>query len=258
MHQYPSSSQIPEVTPRPTSFILSCPGCKSKRDTKFTRLYHPTNKPCILFCKQCHKSSPSRRWHCSCGEAWFTCGAHRADGSACRPQAKDHHVSGNEESVNKHSCTNLKRPRAVDPIRQLGNFTGADNFHVEISNRRLNLHTASSSSDVASIPLRGKRVAPISVAEPLSKRRLLAFTPGPILARSFCTLMWMQFSSHLSWPFATSCIVSRLVSHCLGFVFGSDGCDRHYERRFHTQQWLYGNSHCWPALLCINSVFVCS
>ena len=185
----PSNSQTLEVTPRPTSFILSCPGCRCKKDTKHTRLYHHTNKPCILHCKNCHKSSSSRRWQCSCCIPWFTCPTHRTQGFACRPiqRASNGHSDGaGQEQADglghEHHDKPVKRPRIIFPIRSMGNFSNSvvNYLSNNIANRQLDLTPAT----VPTLPLnRGKRPVSLSFVEPSSKRRSLAFTPGPKLSR---------------------------------------------------------------------------
>ena len=131
----PSNAQgtvIPNVSPvvpapkRPPTFILTCPTCKHSKEARHTRLYHHTNKPCIIHCKHCHKASTSRKWQCECDLPWYSCAIHHPIGFACRPRdklaPKPRHVlqiTGSTE-FSDSPCTCHKRARTVDHIRPVG------------------------------------------------------------------------------------------------------------------------------------------
>ena len=177
LHQPPSTHASPCPGPvdpmptptRPDSFKISCPICSHIIEARMRRLYSSINKPCIMHCKACHKSSSARKWHCMCSRPWIACPLHRSEGFACKPKPTQHVQCQETHSAHAHN----KRPRLADSIRQLGPDTGMNS----------NSSSSRPTCTHATLANHAKRSVSVSAPNPPLKRRELVFTPGPKITR---------------------------------------------------------------------------
>ena len=167
----------PASASRPSHFWLSCPRCRARWDTKSILLFR-IGRPCIIQCKACHRSSSSRGWRCKCDVPWIACTMHRADGFACQPVRTRHARRGSPEEPEASPVH--KRRKCIDVIRQLGASPGptptdvSHMSHVSHQNIDIDMNLKVSLE-------RGLKSEP----PPPPKRRILSFSPGPLIARKF-------------------------------------------------------------------------